>query len=211
MRVPKVNFSKGEIAPHLYARFDVDAYHAGVKRGRNVCVLKYGGLTKRPGTRLVARAHDDSLATRGFSFQFSLEQGYILEMGNGYMRALAQGGVVLGEELAIVNISNAAEAEIEAALHGFSVGDQIYLSSIDEPMTALNGRFWIVQTVPDDDHFTIDADTSAMGAFVSASGGITRTVPPDPDPVPPVVATPVPDPDPPNLGGWDFTGGLPWA
>ena len=55
-RAGQPNFSRGEIGPELRGRFDVDAYSAGLEAARNVIVLKYGGLTKRPGTRLVAVA-----------------------------------------------------------------------------------------------------------------------------------------------------------
>lgn len=210
MRVPQVNFSKGEISPHLYARFDVSAYSAAVKKGTNVCVLKYGGLTKRPGTRLVCEAIDSSKPTRGFPFQFSLEQAYILEFGHGTMRALALGGAVLFEELIIQGISNAVNAQVSINYHGYSVGDQVWLTDIAAPMTSLNNRFFTVQSVVDANRFTIDADTSAMGAFTSAVGGITRTGAPDPDPVPPSVYEPVSEPDIPDLGGFDFKNSFGW-
>lgn len=197
-RSAQVNFSRGELAPHLYGRFDVDAWQSAVRRGRNVMVLKYGGMTKRPGTQLVSEVLDYSEPNRLLPFQFSLTQTYALEMGQGYMSPCAFGGRIVETELAITAITNAANAQVTAAYHGYSAGDRVYLAGIEGPIgEALNGRVWTVVNAVDTDNFTIDANTSGAGAFTSAAGGITRSAPPDPDPAPPPVPPPVPDPTPP--------------
>lgn len=196
------NFSRGELAPALYGRYDVDTWNAAVKKARNVLVLKYGGLTKRPGTRLVAEVLDDSAPNRIIPFQFSLTQTYALEMGQGYMSPCALGGRVIETELAITNITNAAHAQITAAYHGYAVGNLVYLTGIQGTLGAyLNNRFWPVLSVVDDDNFTIDASTTGLSAFTTATGGITRSAAPDPDPVPPAVPPPTSDPTPPSVGG----------
>lgn len=200
-RLAQASFSKGEIAEDLYGRFDVDAYQTAVRKGRNVYVLKYGGLDKRPGLRYVAEVLDASQPVRLVPFQFSIEQAYALEMGQGYMRVAALGGLVLHEELQISGISNAAQATVTAAYHGYSVGQQVFLSGIDGPLgEELNYRFFTVTQILDAHNFQIDANTSAMAAFTSASGGIARTEAPDPDPADPAVPDPVDPPVPPSTG-----------
>lgn len=209
-RKTQPNFSRGVLAPELYSRFDVDAYGAAVKQATNVVVLKFGGLTKRPGTRLVAEVLDPTDGNRLLPFQFSLTQTYALEMGQGYMSPCANGGRVVEPELAIVTVSNAAAAEIEVLYHELVVGDFIYITGIaGEIGDLLNGRAWQVQSVVDADHFTINADTATLDAFTAATGGITRAAP-APPPTPPVVPAPVPDPAPPEDyfgGGYDWLGG----
>lgn len=196
------NFSRGEIAPALYGRFDVDAWNAGLKTARNVVVLKYGGVTKRPGTRLVAEVIDASQPTRLIPFQFSLTQTYALEMGQGYMAPVANGGRVLETELAITAITNASNAQVTAAFHGYSVGNLAYIAGVaGEIGDLLNGRFWSVATVVDDNNFTIDVSTVGLDPFTSATGGITRVGAPDPDPPPPTVPPVVVPPEPPGVGG----------
>lgn len=196
------NFSKGEIAPDLLGRFDVDAYSSSVRLGRNVMVLKYGGLTKRPGTRLVAEVEDPSQPVRLMPFQFSLSQTYALEMGQGYLRVAALGGMVLNEELAITAITNAASAKVTAAYHGYVAGDRIYLTGISGALgDYLNGRIAKIVSVVNGNEFTIDIDTSGQAAFTAATGGITRSGAPDPDPTPPVVPPPVDPPPKPPVGG----------
>lgn len=202
-RQAQPNFSRGELSPDLYGRFDVEAYSSAVKKARNVIVLKYGGLTKRPGTRLVAEVLDDSAPNRLMPFQFSLTQTYALEFGQGYMAPCAMGGRVVETELAIAAVSLAANAQITAAYHGFSVGNRVYIQGVaGEIGELLNGRAWAVLSVVDANNFTIDADTTGLAAFTAATGGITRTIAPAPDPVPPVVPDPVdPDPPPDIIGG----------
>ncbi len=201
-RAGQPNFSRGVLAEHLHGRFDVDAYNAGLKEGTNVIILKYGGLTKRPGTRLVAEVIDGAEPTRIIPFQFSLTQTYALEMGQGYMSPCALGGRLLEEELEITGVTNSANAQIEAAFHEYAIGEKVYLDGIEGELGGLlNGRFWNILSVVDDSKFTIDADTTGLDAFTTAEGGITRVAAPVPPPPPPVVPPPVEPPPPPGVGG----------
>ncbi|WP_333835860.1 hypothetical protein [Novosphingobium sp.] len=212
VRVAQANFCRGELGPQLHGRFDVDAWGTALRRARNVIVLKYGGVTKRPGTELVAEVLDPSQPVRLVPFQFSLDQTYALEMGQGYLSPCAMGGRILENELAISAISNAVEAEVAVAWHGFAVGDLFYVTGCEGAMGALlNGRAWPVTAVIDDGHFRIAADTSAVAPFSGCSGGITRSAPPVPPPAP-VVPPVTPPPDPPAIyfGGAGQFGGRVW-
>lgn len=200
-RTAQPNFSRGEIAPDLYGRFDADMYAAGVKKARNVLILKYGGLTKRPGTQLVAEVINPSQPTRLVPFQFSLTQTYALEMGQGYMSPCAFGGRLLEEEQAISAITNASQAKVTVAYHGLLPGDLFYITGVDGGMgDFLNGRAWPVITIVDDNNFTIDADTSGVDAFTSCDGGVVRSGAPV-VPTAPVVPPPVAEPEPPDYYG----------
>lgn len=90
------NFSRGVLGPELYGRFDSDTWHAAVKTGKNVVVLKYGGLSKRMGTKLVSEVLRGPVQ-RLIPFQFSLGQSYVLEFGDAYMAPIALGGRVDGD------------------------------------------------------------------------------------------------------------------
>jgi hypothetical protein len=111
-RTAQPNFSRGELSPDLYGRFDVDAYGAGVKQARNVVILKYGGFTKRPGTFYVDEVIDDTLPNRLVAFQFSLTQAYALEFGHEYMSPCADGGRVLDGLSPYVAVSPFAGADL---------------------------------------------------------------------------------------------------
>ena len=201
------NFSKGELAPQLYGRVDVAAYSVSARQARNVVVLKYGGLQRRMGTRLVyemkepeAGWDDPSASARLIPFEFSIEQTYVLLMSQAEMRPLALGGAVLEEELVVSGITNESEAKISIAYHGYEVGDEVFLKGIAGPLGAfLNGRIWTVTAVVDAGHFRINADTTALAAFTAATGGITRPAPPDPVPPPPAVPPVYTAPPPPEV------------
>jgi hypothetical protein len=174
-----------------------------VRKARNVFVLKFGGLTKRPGTQLVAEVLDEAHETRIIPFQFSLTQTYALEFGQGYMSPCANGGRLVEVELAVTHISNATTAQVSAAYHGYTAGDNVYFDGVAGAMGALlNGRSWPVLSVQSAGLFTIGANTAGVAAFSGSDGGVTRTGAPDPGPTPPVVPTPVPEPEPPStIGG----------
>lgn len=195
-RIPQVNFSKGELAPDLYGRFDVDAWQAALRTARNVIVMKYGGVTKRPGTRLVGAVINPAQPTRIIPFQFSMTQAYALELGQGYMAPCAMGGRVLESEQPIAAITNAVNAHVSIAYHGFAVGDLIYIDGVAGGMGAeLNFRTWQVVAVIDPNTITINADTSGCAAFSGCTGGTANSAPPvvvPPTPVPAPAPAPVP-------------------
>lgn len=277
LRIGQSNFSKGVISDELVARIDVAAYASGLKRAENVIILKYGGVTKRPGTRLVAEVYKksidadftgviagdaltvsdcvgaiaigqvvtngdgDAVATvTGFGsgtggngtylvtpsqtlsstslhasvgapvrlipFQFSIEQTYALEMGQGYMRPAANGGLVIEDRLTITDLTPGVTTTVEAAFHDYEIGDQVYFAGV-EGATELNGRIGRVIAAPDDDHFTVDIDSTGFSAFTGDTGGTTRIAPPPPAPPPPPVPPPAPTPTPPPTGGGGGGGG----
>jgi hypothetical protein len=89
------SFSAGEMAPATYARVDLARYYTGLRTCRNFVVLPEGGVQNRAGTRFVAEVNNSSARTRLIPFQFSTEQTYVLEFGNGYIRFFADGAPVL--------------------------------------------------------------------------------------------------------------------
>ncbi len=196
VRIPQVNFSKGELAPELYGRFDVDAWQAGLRKARNVVVMKYGGVTKRPGTRLVGTVLNPDQPTRLIPFQFSITQAFALELGQGYMAPCADGGRVLEAEQSITAITNAANAQLTIAYHGFASGDRIAISGVAGGMgQVLNSRTWTVTAVINANTVAINADTTACPAFSGCTGGTPNPAPPPPviwPSVPPPAATPEP-------------------
>jgi hypothetical protein len=206
--LPFTNFTKGELAPELQARIDTSQYAAGAKRVRNFIIQRYGGLSFRPGFRLVAEADDVDEVIKYIPFQYNIEQAYIMSLGDERMRLMTAGGVVLEQNLEIVSLTNAANAQVEIPFHEYEVGDRIYFYNV-VGMDEINGRDALVVSVQDADNFTIDLDTTNFGVFVSSDGD-TRSGPPAPPPVPPPEPpppAPTPPPDPPPTTGGGGTGG----
>lgn len=91
----KQNFTAGEITPKLSGRTDLGRYDNAAQTIENFLVAPHGGLTRRPGTRFVREVKTSSAQTRLISFQFNVEQAYILEFGNQYFRVYKDGGIVV--------------------------------------------------------------------------------------------------------------------
>lgn len=197
------NFSKGELAPQLYARVDIPQYNAAVKEAKNFVIQRYGGMSFRPGLRFAGEVDDATQNYRLVPFKFSNTQAYVHLHGPLQLRVLARGGFVVEDDLKITAITQAPNAQLTIPFHGLSAGDRVYLDGI-AGMVELNGRTARVVSVVDASNITIDVNTSAFAAFVSSTG-ITRAEPPaaPPPPPAPLPDPPEPPPPPPSTGGDD--------
>lgn len=208
VNVDMPTFAGGEVSPSVAARYDVAKYHTALARMRNCLGLPEGGAYMRPGFEFASRVRDSSQLARLIPFQFSVTQGYAIEITPGRLRIYYQGGLLLRPMLRVIDISNAANAVVNVIAHGYSVGEQVYFHGGDfaGAFAALNGGTYNVVAVGDANHFTIDADTSTFGAFGgdggegidgNANGGVggypaaTPDPPPFQDVEPPPVVIPI--------------------
>lgn len=191
--IPYTNFTKGEVSPELQARIDTASYTASAKKVRNFIIQRYGGLSLRPGFKLVAEVDDVTKNVRYIPFQFNLDQSYVMALEDQRMRLLASGGMVAEDNQLITAITKAANAQVTAAYHAFVVGDRIFFSGVTG-MTELNGRSGLVVSVVDANNFTININTTAYSTFVS-SDGTAHAAPPAAPPTPPT-PPPAPPADP---------------
>lgn len=91
-------FNAGEISPRMLARVDVDKYSNAAETAQNLLSLPQGGFMRRPGTRHVAEVSDSSAKTRLLSFEFNVEQAYIIEAGDGYFRFFRNQGQIVTDD-----------------------------------------------------------------------------------------------------------------
>lgn len=133
------SFAGGEIAPALYGRADQAKYATGARSIRNFIVQRFGGVTNRPGTRLVREAVGSSAgkATRLRRFVFNDSQTYVLELGDLTLRIVQQG--------AGLPIAPAAWS----ALTAYDVGDLVvsggtnyYCIAAHTNQVPPNGTYW---------------------------------------------------------------------
>lgn len=164
------DFKSGELSPEVWARNDRPFYKSGLEICKNFTPLLTGGARFRPGTRY--SLHTDGNADAfGLPFRFNIDQAYSLEFTDYKLRFHKGGGVLLETGKAISGITIATN-RITCTGHGFSTGDEIYISGI-VGTTELNSRFFLVVSV-DADTFTLkdingDAvDLDGMTAYSSA-------------------------------------------
>lgn len=95
-RIVQNSFTSGELTPRLIGRTDTEYYFNGLDLIENFIVLPQGGLTSRPGWRMVALAGDQDMThkVRLIPFQFNDAQSYVLEAGHQYFRVYRNTGRV---------------------------------------------------------------------------------------------------------------------
>lgn len=92
MRVGQSTFAGGELDPEAVGRTDIAQYANSVAIARNFFVKKWGGLSNRPGTRVILEMPDD--AFRLLPFSFGSLQAYAMAVSDLELRLFTGGGTV---------------------------------------------------------------------------------------------------------------------
>ena len=103
-RLTQTSFSRGELAPSLYNRTEIEQYSLGSKEIKNGFIHQEGCVSNRSGFEFVGEIKNSNAATRLISFSFNSEQTYIIEAGNQYFRFIQDGGYIVDDNDNIVEI-----------------------------------------------------------------------------------------------------------
>lgn len=117
-RLTQTSFSRGELAPALYNRTEIEQYSLGSKEIKNGFIHQEGCVSNRSGFEFVGEVKDSSKITRLLAFAFNSEQTYIIEAGNKYFRFIQDGGYVVVEN-----------ASSWVTSHSYKAGDFVTKSS----------------------------------------------------------------------------------
>ena len=79
------SFNAGELSPLMDGRTDQEKYFSGCKTLENFIPTVQGPVLRRGGTRYVGTTKDNGEAFF-MTFEYSLDQSYVLEIGDAYMR-----------------------------------------------------------------------------------------------------------------------------
>ena len=131
----KPSFAGGELTPALYGRTDLQKYDVGASRLENMIVLRYGGATRRPGFRYVAKTRDGKKA-RLIPFQYSTDQSYVLEFTAGCVRVFTQGGIVVKDGNPLTIPTKYKEADLPDIKYTQSA-DVLFLVHVNHPPMTL--------------------------------------------------------------------------
>lgn len=172
-RIIQPSFAGGELAPGLYGRVDLGKYQVGVRLCRNAFVRLHGGLSNRPGMQFIGEVDDSSVRHRLITFQFNTEQAYALVFGDRTLRVVRNGGMVTEAAKTITGATRADPVVLTIAGHGYSNGDEVFLSGVGG-MTELNGRMLMVANTTADT-FSLQtkdgSDVNGTGYTTYTSGG----------------------------------------
>ena len=123
----KPSFAGGELTPALYGRTDLQKYDVGAATLENAIVLRYGGVSRRPGLRYVARTANNRKA-RLIPFQYSTTQNYVLEFTAGKIRFFTQGGIVVNSAGQPVEVATEYTADELATIKYTQSADMLFLT-----------------------------------------------------------------------------------
>lgn len=94
-RITQTSFSRGELAPALYMRTEIEQYSLGSKEIKNGFIHQEGCVSNRSGFEFVGEVKTSNNETRVFNFCFNSEQTYIIEAGDKYFRFIQDGGYIV--------------------------------------------------------------------------------------------------------------------
>ena len=169
----QTNFTAGELTPKLAGQVDFKKYNNGVEILENMTVFPQGGATRRYGTKFVAEVKDSSKITRLIPFEFNIEQSYILEFGNQYIRFFKDNGQITNATKNITNITQANPAVVTVASHGYTNGTDVWINSVGG-MTQLNCRRFRIANVTTNTFELSGVDSTSYTTYTS--GGTVASV-----------------------------------
>ena len=167
------SFSGGVLTPTLYARTDINKYLNSLRTGRNAYILKEGGARSRPGSKFIGEVNDSIEVVRLIPFVFSTTQAYLIELGAGYIRFIKDGSHITETAKSITGVTQANPAVVTIASHGYSNGDEVFVTGV-VGMTELNNRNFKVANVTTNtfelqDMGGTNLDSTGFGSY--SSGG----------------------------------------
>jgi hypothetical protein len=179
--------SSGEISPSLFGRTDLQKYRSGCSTMRNTFVSYRGGAYSRAGTKYVGQCRQGAFGTantvsppQNIPFQYNVNQGVVLELGDYYMRFVVDGAYVLEDAYSLTAATNANPGVFTAPGNNFSsASDWVYFTGVDG-MTRVDGNIYAIGITTTTSTFTIKStltgnviDTTNYGVFTT-SGTVAR-------------------------------------
>jgi hypothetical protein len=91
----QTSWSKGELSPLLEGHSDIAGYFEGAAELENWQIIRQGGIRRWYGSRFIKEVKDSTQEAILWPFEFSVDDAYILEVGNLYIRVYKDKAPVL--------------------------------------------------------------------------------------------------------------------
>jgi len=169
----QTNFTAGELTPKLAGQIDFKKYNNGVEIMENMTVFPQGGTSRRYGTRYVAEVKDSSKITRLIPFEFNVEQSYILEFGDQYIRFYKDNGQITSGGSPYEIVTNITEDKLYEIQFTQSA-DVMYIvheSLPPQKLSRLGHTNWTLTEVDFQNGPYLDANESSV-TFTSSHTGV---------------------------------------
>jgi hypothetical protein len=119
-------FAGGIIRPELDPRKDLNNYYNSVREGNNVIFFTVGGVSNRAGSFFCGKTKLPDKKCRIIAFRFSIDEQYLIEIGDKYVRFWKDGELVKDNNT-IVEITTGYLAEQLQRLNFVQSADVLYL------------------------------------------------------------------------------------
>jgi hypothetical protein len=182
-----LSFATGEMSQLLDGRVDLEEYPTGCRTLRNFIPLLQGPARRRDGTVFVRAVKDSTDRCGWLRFEFNVEQAYVLEIGDQYMRFYTDHGIVMNGTNPLELITPWAVADLYDAAGNFLLrsvqsGDVLYITHTGElyppqKLTRTGALSWSIADVdqeggPFED---VDPDETVTMYASGNTGSITVT------------------------------------
>lgn len=187
-----LSFSSGELSPNFNDRVDLEEYSSGCKVVENFIPLIEGPALRRGGTRFVHEVKDSTDRCGFLRFQFNVEQAYVLEIGDQYMRFYTDEGILLNgtNPLEIATPWTAADlfdSNGNFLLRSVQSGDVLYITHTEglypvQKLVRNSALSWSIddldqtggpfENVDPDETVTVYASASTGNISITASSAI---------------------------------------
>lgn len=160
INVPVFDFKSGVLTPKLRDRANLELYKSGVLVGKNFLTQVHGPQEFRSGFHYIRTTRRNRPAVL-IPFSFDDDEAYVLEFTEGYLRFYTNGEIMTEPSQDIEDISQEDPGVITITGHGLETGDEIFISGVGG-MTELNGTFYLVVKIDDDNFSLTDQDGDAI-------------------------------------------------
>ena len=146
----QTSFTTGELAPSLFGRTDIAQYTNACAIVQNFLIRPYGPLRSTPGTEYInaCKTGGTTGVVRLLEFIFSKTDSYVIEMGVGYFRWYADGGVVVTSGTTPYEVAHTYTEDELFDVQYCQLNDVIYLAHPNhkpQKLTRLAAASWTIE------------------------------------------------------------------
>jgi hypothetical protein len=180
------SFNAGQVSPLMEARSDFQKYNSSSRILENMFVTVQGPALKRPGTKYIATAKREQ--PRLLPFEFSVDDAYILETGNQYMRFFRDGGQILDPVNPVEIVTPYDTSELRSIQHDQADNEMYFANGTDHPQllsrtshtdwTMIDVDFTTGPFLPENDTATTITPSAITGSItLTATDDIFQSTP----------------------------------
>lgn len=166
----KTSWNAGEWSPLMSGHINLQRWQDSAQLIQNLICLKQGPIVRRGGTRFVKEVKNSAEDVALINFEFNVEQEYQVESGDGYFRFYTSNAAITETAQNITNITTASPAVFTINGHGYSDGDEVYITGVTG-QTTLNNKFYLVSSATTNTFELTDIDGNAINVITASSGG----------------------------------------